>query len=81
MFENRVLHAVGPNFSEVQRKNLYLGYCWRYLRPIDYLTQPAELLGQADPYQRQLLGDVPSALHFYLPSQESLPLADWMPEG
>jgi len=78
IFENRVLHAVGPNYSTVSRKNIYLGYCWRYLRPIDFTTQPPEVLEKADRFQRQLLGDAPNALSFYLPSKNGgLPLEEW----
>lgn len=79
IFENRVAHAVGPNYSAVSRKNLYYGYCWQYLRPIDFFQQPAELLAQADEFQRQLLGDFPSPLNFYLPRTlpNGLPLERW----
>ncbi|MBK1857901.1 phytanoyl-CoA dioxygenase family protein [Cerasicoccus arenae] len=77
IFENRVLHAVGPNYSAISRKNFYFGYCWRYLRPIDFTTQPESVLAWGDKYQRQLMGEAASALEFYLPGQTHNPLADW----
>lgn len=77
IFENRVLHAVGPNYSAIARKNIYFGYCWRYLRPIDFITQPDSVLSGADRFQRQLLGDASQALDFYLPGKNGLPLAEW----
>ncbi len=67
-FENRIWHAVGPNYSDVACKNIYLGYCYRWVKPIDYITQSPELLSKATPIQRQLLGEVTEALSFYLPS-------------
>ncbi|MBL8992190.1 MAG: phytanoyl-CoA dioxygenase family protein, partial [Spirochaetia bacterium] len=80
IFENRLLHAVGPNYSKIARKNIYIGYCFRYIRPIDYITQPAELLAKATPIQRQLLGEVPNGLSFYLPKEEEVPLVSWYRE-
>jgi len=77
VFENRVLHAVGPNYSDIARKNIYFGYCWRYLRPIDFITQPESVLAGADRFQRQLLGEASQALDFYLPGKNGLPLEDW----
>ncbi|MCH2175707.1 MAG: phytanoyl-CoA dioxygenase family protein [Lentisphaeria bacterium] len=67
IFENRLMHAVGPNFSAVNRENIYMGYCWQHLRPIDYIQQDEELLKKCDPLQQKLLGNVDSALDFYLP--------------
>lgn len=80
IFENQVLHAVGPNHADNARKNIYMGYCWRYLRPVDYVTQSAELLATATPIQRQLLGDTSSGLGYYLPRPEDVPLAQWYDE-
>lgn len=77
IFENRVLHAVGPNYADIARKNIYIGYCWRYLRPIDYVSQSPELLANADAVQRQLLGETSSGLGYYLPQPEDVPLAGW----
>ncbi|BCM94194.1 hypothetical protein IAD21_06097 [Abditibacteriota bacterium] len=68
-FENRTWHAVGPNYSDEPRKNIYLGYCYRWVKPIDYVVQSAELLSKANPVQRQLLGEVTDALSFYLPTR------------
>ncbi|HSI85625.1 MAG: phytanoyl-CoA dioxygenase family protein [Candidatus Methylacidiphilales bacterium] len=79
IFENRLLHAVGPNFSQVARKNLYLGYSWRYLRAIDYVTQSQELIARSNPFERQLLGDASEALHYYLPGKAGLALSEWRP--
>lgn len=79
IFENRLLHAVGPNFSTVARKNLYMGYSWRWLRPIDYHTQSPEILARANRFERQLLGDAETAFSHYANPKGGLPLADWKP--
>lgn len=78
IFENRLWHAVGPNYSGVSRKNIYFGYCWRWMRPIDYIAQTPELLAKATPVQRQLLGDVSSSLGYILPTEADVPLRAWV---
>jgi hypothetical protein len=67
LFEQRCWHAVGPNFSTLSRKNIYLGYCYRWMKAIDFITQPESLLEKASPVQRQLLGDAAEVLSYYLP--------------
>jgi ectoine hydroxylase-related dioxygenase (phytanoyl-CoA dioxygenase family) len=67
LFEQRCWHAVGPNFSTLSRKNIYLGYCYRWMKAIDFLAQPDDLLAKASPVQRQLLGDATGQLSYYLP--------------
>ena len=80
LFENRTWHAVGPNHSDLARKNIYFGYCYRWVKPIDYITQSPELLAVATPVQRQLLGEVTDALSFYLPDRTpgDVPLKEWV---
>ncbi|MES2460265.1 MAG: phytanoyl-CoA dioxygenase family protein [Armatimonadota bacterium] len=69
LFEQRCWHAVGPNFSSLSRKNIYLGYCYRWMKAIDFVTQSDELLEKASPVQRQLLGHATEVLSYYLPSR------------
>ena len=76
--DNRLFHSVGPNFSSVTRENIYIGYCWRYLKCLDFVEQPKELLDKCTPIQRQLLGEASSPLAYFLPSQTDTPLVDWM---
>jgi len=68
-FEQRTWHAVGPNHSRMPRKNIYIGYCYRWMKAIDFVTQPNELLAKANPIQRQLLGAATHELSYYLPSR------------
>jgi ectoine hydroxylase-related dioxygenase (phytanoyl-CoA dioxygenase family) len=78
LFEQRTWHAVGPNYAPHARKNIYIGYCHRWLKAIDFITQSPELVAQANPIQRQLLGAVSDPISFYLPARfpEDVPLKD-----
>lgn len=78
LFQQRTWHAVGPNFSTITRKNIYVGYSYRWVKPLDYLAQSAELLAQATPIQRQLLGEYTSEMTYWLPKDEEVPLKAWM---
>ena len=79
IFEQRVWHAVGGNFSDIPRKSLFFGYGYRWIKAMDYVTQPPELLAKAgDPIRRQLLGDVATQLGFYLPTDADVPLRAWL---
>ena len=40
LFENRLFHAVGPNLSTITRKTIFMGYSYRWLRPLG-LRDPA----------------------------------------
>lgn len=78
LFENRLWHAVGPNYAGVARKNLYIGYCHRWMKAIDFTRQSDALLQQASPIEKQLLGQASNALSFYLPDRypDDVPLRD-----
>ena len=79
-FEQRTWHAVGPNYADFPRKNIYIGYCYRYLKAIDFTAQSFELIEKANPIQRQLLGHATHELSFYLPDRapEDVPLRAWL---
>lgn len=81
-FEQRTWHAVGPNYADYPRKNIYIGYCHRYLKAIDFIAQAPELIEKANPIQRQLLGHATHELSFYLPDRapEDVPLRAWLEE-
>ena len=80
IFEQRMWHAVGPNTSDITRKSLFYGYGYRWLRPMDYVTMPEELLARCDPIRRQLLGDSATPLGYYLPTDADVPLRAWQKE-
>ncbi|HZP84172.1 MAG TPA: phytanoyl-CoA dioxygenase family protein [Chthonomonadaceae bacterium] len=77
LFEQRMWHAVGPNTSTLTRKSLFFGYGYRWLRPMDYVTMPPELLARCSPIRRQLLGDAQTQLGYYLPTDADVPLRAW----
>ncbi len=79
LFENRCWHAVGPNYSTEPRQNIYIGYCHRWMKAIDFQTQNDELLSRANPLQKQLLGASSHELSFYLPGKapDDVPLREW----
>lgn len=77
IFDNRILHAVGPNYSAISRENIYFGFGWRHIRPIDFTSQSQELLDKCTPIQKQLFGEKTSELGYYLPLEEDVPLAAW----
>ncbi|CAA9547739.1 MAG: hypothetical protein AVDCRST_MAG88-539, partial [uncultured Thermomicrobiales bacterium] len=81
LFEQRLWHAVGPNYAGEARKNIYIGYCYRWMKAIDFSAQSPELLARANPVQRQLLGHATSDLSYYLPMAnggEDVPLKAWL---
>ena len=80
IFDNRIYHSVGPNYSAITRENIYIGYCWRHIRPIDYIQQAPEVFAGASAIQRQLLGEVQDSCGFYLPQEGDIPLADFVQE-
>ncbi|MBE7463925.1 MAG: phytanoyl-CoA dioxygenase family protein [Planctomycetes bacterium] len=77
-FENRTWHAGGPNRSGRTRKAVMFGYGYRWLRPMDYIVQPAELLEKvSDPIGRQLLGATEDPLGRFIPGGGAEPLKEW----
>lgn len=57
LFENRIFHTAAPNRSSRVSKVLMYGYAYRWMRTEVYLEVPDQnLLNQADPITRQLLG-------------------------
>jgi ectoine hydroxylase-related dioxygenase (phytanoyl-CoA dioxygenase family) len=55
MWENRTFHTPENNTSPNTRKAVMVQYGYRWLRPVDFLDHPPELLAKCDPVARQLL--------------------------
>ena len=80
IFDRRVWHASGQNFSPHARKVLFYGYSYRWLRPRDDMTVE-HLFDRCAPIRRQLLGAGPSGGHGYTsPRDEDVPLREWLRE-
>ena len=78
-FDRRLWHSGGRNFSEATRKVLFYGYSYRWLRPRDDMTVE-HFMDRCDPIRRQLLGASASGHGYTSPSDEDVPLRDWIRE-
>jgi ectoine hydroxylase len=74
VFDRRLWHARGDNVSERTRKALFYGYTYRWIRPRDDLGLTAAQLAAVDPVRRQLLGAGTSAIGYWIPTEEDVPL-------
>lgn len=57
IFENRTYHAGAANLVGRTRKACMIGYGYRWIKPMDYRVQDAELLEQLTPMQRFMCGE------------------------
>lgn len=85
VFDNRLWHATAPNWSGQPRKNIYMEYCPRWLRPFDYRAYGDDVLAGASAVRRQLLGDDFTSIEdgdlgYQQPSPADVPLKGWMAE-
>ncbi|MBT3266179.1 hypothetical protein HN371_03445 [Candidatus Poribacteria bacterium] len=79
-FEQRTYHGVGHNYSGKPRKTIFIGYAYRWVKPMDYIVQPESLVDRGNAVQKQLLGVAEDALSFYLPQDADVPLKAVMAE-
>ena len=80
LFDRRMWHSRGWNFSDVTRKVLFMGYSYRWLRGLDYNLMPPELLDKCNPIRRQLLGDGVDIKGWWQPTDADVPLKTWIAE-
>ena len=76
LFEQRTWHGIGHNWSGVPRKTIFVGYAYRWVKPMDYIMMPDELVAKCNPVQKQLLGVVSDPLSYYLPQDADVPLKE-----
>ncbi len=79
IFDRRIWHAGGWNFSDITRKVLFVGYSMRWFHPRDAMTV-SHYMDRCDPIQRQLLGAKTGNLGLTSPKDEDVPLREWMRE-
>ena len=79
IFDRRIWHAGGWNFSDMTRKVLFVGYSLRWFHPRDEMTVSC-YMDRCDPIQRQLLGSKTGNLGLTTPKDEDVPLREWMRE-
>jgi ectoine hydroxylase len=76
VFDRRLWHARGDNLSGPTRKAVFYGYAPRWIRPRDELLGvDGRMLARLDPVRRQLLGAGTSAIGYWIPTEEDVPLA------
>ena len=80
LFDRRMWHSRGRNYSDVTRKVLFMGYSYRWLRGLDYNLMPEEILEKCDPIRRQLLGDGVNIKGWWQPTDADVPLKTWIAE-
>lgn len=78
LFDRRLWHSRGNNYSNITRKVIFMGYSYRWLRGLDYNLMPDELLDRCSPIQRQLLGDGVNVKGWWQPTEEDVPLKGWL---
>ena len=81
LFEQRTYHGIGHNWSGFPRKTIFMGYAYRWVKPMDYIMMPDELVEKCNPVQKQLLGVVDDAMSFYIPEEKDVPLKNMMNGG
>ena len=80
IFDRRLWHSGGRNFSDITRKVLFYGYSYRWLKPRDDMTV-AHYMEGSDPIRQQLLGASPNGGFGYTsPADEDVPLKIWLQE-
>jgi ectoine hydroxylase len=76
-FDRRLWHTASPNWSDITRKVLFYGYGYRWIRTKDDMTVQS-LWEQCDPIRRQLLGAGTNCNGYYTPTDEDVPLREWL---
>ncbi|MBT4138240.1 MAG: phytanoyl-CoA dioxygenase [Candidatus Latescibacteria bacterium] len=74
IFEQRTYHTVSKNWAGHPRKTIFMGYGYRWVKPMDYISMPDELIERCNPIQKQLLGVVSAPISYYIPRDEDVPL-------
>jgi ectoine hydroxylase-related dioxygenase (phytanoyl-CoA dioxygenase family) len=77
LFDRRLWHSASTNRSDVTRVLVTVGYSYRWLRPKSRMELGA-LLESQPPIRRQLLGATTSANAWFDPTDDDVPLREWI---
>lgn len=77
IFEYRTWHAGAPNFSDITRKCVMIGYCYRWLKPLDFVKQEASFVDKLSEIERYLVGEEIDETVEFQPEGGVNPLNDW----
>lgn len=80
LFDRRMWHSRGRNYSDATRKVLFMGYSYRWLRGLDYNLMPPDILDKCGAIRRQLLGDGVDIKGWWQPTDADVPLKTWIAE-
>ncbi|MCZ6633054.1 MAG: phytanoyl-CoA dioxygenase family protein [bacterium] len=80
IFENRTFHAGAVHRGSNTRKAIMVGYGYRWVVPMDYVTQPQEFLEKLTPLQKYLVGEPIEEMVEYLPRGGRNPIKEWCDE-
>jgi len=77
VFEYRTWHAGAPNFTDRTRKAIMIGYCYRWLKPMDYVKQDPEFVDKLSDIERYLVGEEVDDTAEFQPQGGANPLNEW----
>ncbi len=77
IFEYRTWHAGAPNFSDITRKAVMIGYAYRWLKPMDYVKQQPDFLEKLSDVEKYLVGEEIDKTPEFQPSGGLNPLNEW----
>jgi ectoine hydroxylase len=77
LFDRRLWHAASTNVSVRTRIFVTYGYSYRWLRPKSAMHHE-ELFARVSPIRRQLLGYATSANGYFDPTDDDVPLREWI---
>jgi ectoine hydroxylase-related dioxygenase (phytanoyl-CoA dioxygenase family) len=76
-FENRTWHAGTANATNRTRKAVMFGYCYNWMRPIDYRQQSPEMIEKLNRMQRFLVGESVDDTKEFQVGGGANPVKDW----
>lgn len=81
LFDRRIWHRASANHADFDRKIIFYGYSYRWLKPRSDLAISEELAKDLDPIQRQLLSYGGNNMSCTSPAAEDVPLRQWMEDN
>jgi len=75
-FHQAQWHAAPPNYSDIERKNIYISYCPSWLKPLDREFPNEEKLKGESKELRWILSEPRPPIRWWLPSTEDLTVLD-----
>lgn len=77
IFEYRTWHAGAPNFTQLTRKAIMIGYCYRWLKALDYVKQQLSFIETLSDIEKYLVGEEVDETLEFQPTGGYNPLNEW----